>query len=153
MDYKENLHKAKQELSTADYIATITTAVIRDKNVLLNIFSHADNAVLLALNAFLTYQKELKQLKMIPASEELQRQIFFDDYANLLNMTGEEKRILNELKDIVYAHKKNQIEIKRGDDYIIVLTNYKTVTVNRNSIIKYLSVARGFINRLEGLLK
>lgn len=153
MDYKENLHKAKQEISTADYMNTITNALMRDKNVLLGIFTHADNAVMLALSAFLMRQKELKRLKMIPASEELQRQIFFDDYSSAFDMTSEEKCMLKELRDIVYAHKNNEIEFNRGDEYIIVLNNYKTIAVTQNSVTKYLSVAKGFINKVEGLLK
>jgi hypothetical protein len=153
MDYNGIMHQAKQEISTADYMNNVTNALMRDKNVLLNVFLHADNGIMLALSAYLVHLKNLKKIRMIPASEELKRQIFFESYSSALGMSYEEKRTLNELKDIVSAHKNNQIEFNRGDEYVIVLNNYKTITVTQNSVTKYLSVAKGFINKVEGMLK
>ena len=153
MGYNEIMHQAKQEISTADYMNNVTNALMRDKNVLLNIFLHADNGIMLALSAYLMHLKGLKKIKMIPAGEELKRQIFFESYSSALGMSYEEKRTLNELKDIVSAHKNNQIEFNRGDEYVIVLNNYKTITVTQNSVTKYLSVAKGFISKVEGMLK
>jgi hypothetical protein len=153
MDYKELLHKSKQEMSTADYMLTVTVPAIRDTNLLMSAFGHIDNSIILAITAFLAKQKENKKLRIFPSSEELRRQIFFEQFSSVVGITHDEKHILNELREIVDGHKKNQIEFKRGEDYVIVTHNFKTIDIKLGATIKYLSVARNLINKLEGQLK
>lgn len=151
MTWKELLLKARQEVSAADYTLKVTAGASRDKSVLINLLVHADNAVSLGMDAFLTRERELKNRRILPATEELRRQVFFSEYKLQLGITSEEKLILSELNEIAQAHKKNQLELKRGDEVIIILNNYKTVVVNEHSITKYLSLAKGFISKLESM--
>jgi hypothetical protein len=149
----ELMKKSRQEFSTADYMKTINLPVTNDRTMLLNILNHADNAVLLAITAFLTHEKLNRNLRVLPVSDELIRKIFFDDYSRHLQVTSEEKKLLAELNAIIKAHKRKEIELQRGEDYIIISDDYKTISVNPASIIKYLSIVQAFINKLEGMLR
>jgi hypothetical protein len=149
MQIDELMKKAKQELATAEYMSSVTSGVVRDRNVLLSVLLHADHSVFNALLAFLLKAKETKRLKLLPQSEELQRQIFFHDHAGGLGISGEDRQGLLELNQIAEAHRKNQLEFQHGDEFIIVLNDYRTVTVDKDGIRKYLNLAKAFVDKIE----
>lgn len=148
-DSKELLRESKREFSLADNIAIVAVPVVKDRNVFLSVLEHADKSIYLAMRSYLIKQKELKKLRMIPESEELSRQLFFEECADPLSITTSECHILTELNQLVRAHKKSYTEIKRGGDYIIFLPNFETVSVNETNVKRYLSTARVFINKIE----
>lgn len=149
MGFIELLKDAKRELSMADHINSVALPVVQDKNVFLSVLEHLDKGVYLGIRAYLSRQKELKKLRIFPESEDLSRRLFFQEYAKKIGLSTSEMHILNELNILVRAHRKNMNEIKRGDNYIIFLPNFETVTVNQVNLKRYLSTARVFINGLE----
>lgn len=141
--------RAKREFSMADHIATVTLPLLRDKKVFLSVLQHTDNSINHAIRAYLLQQKEKKTIRMVPASEELVRQLFFETFMEDIDLSIREKMGLDELNGLVNAHKKSQAELKRGEEYVIVLPSFNTVTVNQAQIKKYLSLAKDFINKVE----
>jgi hypothetical protein len=149
MEAKELFILAKRELSMADHIANITLPLIRDKNVFLGVLQHTNSSVNNAIRAYLLTQKEKKTIRVVPMSEELVRELFFETFMEDLDISVRDKMALDELNEVVIAHSKSQAELSRGEEYVIVLRNFNTVTVNPGQIKRYLSLTRDFISRLE----
>jgi hypothetical protein len=141
--------EAKKEMAMADHIATVTLPLIRDKKVFLSVLQHANSSVNGAIRSYLLLQKDKRRLRMVPSSEEIVRQLFFETFMEDLDVTIREKMELDEINDVVAAHNKSQAELKRGEEYVIVLPNFNTVTVNQNQIKRYLSSTKNFISKVE----
>ena len=149
MGFGELFHNAKKELSMADHIYAVALPVVQDKNVFLSVLEHLDKSISFGIRAYLARQRESKNLRILPESEDLTRRLFFQEYVKTLGILTSEMHILNELHLLVGVHKKSINEIKRGDNYVIFLPNFETVTVNQANLKRYLSKARNFINRIE----
>jgi hypothetical protein len=149
MDPLELLRDSRKEISMAEHIATITLPLLRDNRVFVNILSHANTSVLYAMRSFLERERELKRLRMVPYSEELIRQLFFESAISALGLNISDQKNTDELEKVVKAHKKSQMELKRGDNYIIVLPDFNTITINEIQVKKYLSIAKDFISKVE----
>lgn len=149
MGEEELFKEARKEFILADHIFSVALPVVKDKNVFLSILTHLDKSVHLAIRAYLYDQRKQKRIRIIPESRSLAKRLFFEEFTDSLGITTSEYHILKELSQLVKAHQKNQAEIKRGDNYIIFLPNFETVTVNENNIKRYLSIARSFINKVE----
>lgn len=149
MDFKNIFNQAKKELGLADHIFSFTLPIVKDKHVTLNVLNHLDRCIRLAAKAYVLKQRELKRIRILPKSDELYKRIFFEEFLKELNITTSEKHIVNEISLIVEAHKKSQMEIKRGEEYIIVLPNFEIVTINEKSIKRYINIVRSFINKIE----
>ncbi len=143
------LKESKKELGLADHIFMVALPVVKNKQVFLSILKHINKAVYLSIRAYMKKQRILKKIRMLPESEDLSRRMFFEEFKKNIGITTSERHIINELKNLVKAHEKNQGEIRRGDNYIIFLPNFETVTVNEQNVKRYLSIARGFINKVE----
>ncbi len=152
MGYKEIFSEAKKELGLADHIFMVALPLVKDKNVFLSVLEHLNKSVNLAMRAYIKRQRELKKIRILPESEDLSRRLFLEEFTKSLGITTSERHIINELNLLVKAHRKSQAEIKRGEDYIIFLPNFETVTVNESNIKRYLSIARNFINKIERCL-
>ncbi|MCD6547300.1 MAG: hypothetical protein J7K22_01960 [Nanoarchaeota archaeon] len=152
MDYLSLLKEAKRELGLADHILMVAFPIVRDKHIFLNVLTHADKSVILAIRAFIAKKKEARELRIIPESEELARRLFFEEFSKIVGITPSEKHLIQELKNVVIAHRKSQAEIKRGDEYIIFLPNFDSITINEQNVKRYLSIVRGFINKIEKVM-
>lgn len=150
MDYNELFKKSRRELSIADHMAAVALPMTRDKKVFLTILKHIDNSIHLMSKAYLLKKKKERIIGMVPESEKLCYQVFFEKFSSSLNIKNEEKHYLKELNKIVKAHNESQAEIKRGDSYVIFLPNFQTVTVDNSNIKKYLSVANRIFSKIEG---
>ena len=149
MGYNELFRQAKRELSMADHIMSVTVSFVRDTKIYFNVIEHARNAILMAMKSFLLMKKEQKEIRIIPSSDELIRQLFFETYMDSLGFSEIDEKIIDEMEYILNAHKKSQADLKRGREYVIVLPTYDTVTVNIDQIKKYLKEARELINKTE----
>ena len=141
--------EAKKEMAMADHIATVTLPLIRDKKIFLSVLQHANSSINGAIRSYLLLQKDKRRLRMVPSSEEIVRQLFFETFMEDLDVTIREKMELDEINEVVIAHNRSQAELKRGEEYVIVLPNFNTVTVNQNQIKRYLSLAKNFISKVE----
>jgi len=153
MGWHDLLKEAKQEISLADHISYMTLPMVRDKKVFHNLLNHIDKGVFFGIRAYLAKLNETKELRIVPRSEELIRRLFFESYSEKLMLSIEEIRQLKEINKLVQAHTHSQMDLKRGEEYIMILGNFKTVTVNENSVKKYLNSAKCFIKILENCME
>lgn len=141
--------EAKRELSLAEHIMTVTLPFLNDKKIYVNILEHINNAVFNGMRSFLLMKKEHKELRIVPENDELVKQLFFEMYMESLCLSSLDENFVNELGSILKSYKKSQAEIERGQDQVIVLPSYETVSINDDRIKKYLKDAKDFIIKTE----
>jgi len=141
--------EAKRELSLAEHIMTVTLPFLNDKKIYFNILEHINNAVFNGMRSFLLMKKEHKELRIVPESDELVKQLFFEMYMESLCLSSLDEKFVNALGNILKSYKKSQTEIERGQDHVIVLPSYETVSINDDQIKKYLKDAKDFITKTE----
>ncbi|MDD5182024.1 MAG: hypothetical protein PHC66_02520 [Candidatus Nanoarchaeia archaeon] len=149
MEYNQMFREAKRELSLAEHIMTVTLPFLNDKKIYFNILEHINNAIFNGMRSFLLMKKEHKELRIVPESNELAKQLFFEMYTDSLGLSSLDERFINELEHILKSYKKSQVEIERGQNQLIVLPSYETVSVNDDKIKKYLKDAKDFITKTE----
>jgi hypothetical protein len=153
MDSIEFLSNAKKEINLADHIYYVALPVVKDKKVFLSILNHLERSLLLAMRAYIINQKEKKKIRIIPESESLIVRLFFEEFSDTLSIKTSEKHIVKEILTVAKAYRKSQAEIKRGEDYIIFLPNFDTVTINEQNMKRYLSLSKTIINKIEEGIK
>lgn len=141
--------EAKRELSLAEHIMTVTLPFLNDKKMYFSVLEHVHNSVFNSIRSFLLMKKENKELRIVPESDELVKQLFFEMYTDSLGLSNTDEKFVNELTSLLKSHKKSQAEIERGYNEVIVLPNYNTVTLNDVQIKKYLKDAKDFISKTE----
>jgi hypothetical protein len=149
MEYNQMFREAKRELSLAEHIMTVTLPFLNDKKIYVNILEHINNAVFNGMRSFLLMKKEHKELRIVPENDELVKQLFFEMYMESLCLSSLDENFVNELGSILKSYKKSQAEIERGQDQVIVLPSYETVSINDDRIKKYLKDAKDFIIKTE----
>jgi CTP:phosphocholine cytidylyltransferase-like protein len=149
MEYSQMFREAKRELGLAEHIMTVTLPFLNDKKIYFNIIEHINNAVFNGMRSFLIMKKEQKDLRIIPESDELAKQLFFEMYTESLGLSNLDERFVNELVSVIKSYKKSQAEIGRGNSQVIVLPSYETVSINDEKIKKYLKDAKEFISKTE----
>ena len=149
MGWEDYFKKAKQEINLADHMAYMTLPMVKDQKVFHNLLKHIDKGLFLAMKAYLKKMNEEKELRIIPHSEELTRRLFLESYSNALSLSVQEIKKLKEINKLVRAHTKSQMDLKRGNEYVIILGNFKTVTVNESKMKEYLGLAKDFIRLME----
>ncbi len=141
--------KSRRELSIADHMSAVALPMVKDKKVFLTVLKHIKKSMYLMSRAYLLKQKKIRVIGVVPENEELCFQMFLEKFSSKFSIGSNEKHYLKELEKVVDAYENSQAEIKRGDNYVIFLPNFQTVTVNSSNVKKYLSVASKIFTRVE----
>jgi hypothetical protein len=149
MEYNSLFREAKKELGLGEHIFSVVLPFLKDNKVLFNVLEHLHSAVLFSIRSFLQMKKEQKGLRIIPESNLLARQLFFEMYMDELKFSALDEKMISEITSILNAHKKNMAELKRGLDNVIVLPDYNTITLNEIQVKKYLNYAKDFVFKTE----
>lgn len=143
--------EAKKQIFKADHMLTMTYPLIQEPKILVNVARNILEAVEKAMTAILEYEKTFKKIHAYQNTFEYKLNILKNQIGPRYNIPIEHLRLLQDLKEIMTAHKKSPIEFSRKDKFVICSDAYEIRTLTKEDLKRMISKAKVFITLANNL--
>ncbi|HIH38249.1 hypothetical protein J4460_06985 [Candidatus Woesearchaeota archaeon] len=140
----EYLQKANEYLSTAHYLLTVTYPIIDNPRFFLSVLDHLFLGLTNLMAAFLSSETMEADVHSFEDTFESKFALFKEIAPKYLERSEEHIQLLQEIKDLIVAHRKSPVEFTRDNSFIICMEDYSTRKITEEEIKKYISRARLF---------
>ncbi|MDO8740682.1 MAG: hypothetical protein Q7J54_03895 [Candidatus Woesearchaeota archaeon] len=150
--YEEAIQKAKKNIAVADHMISVTYTLLKDPRLLLSIVDNVFLALTYSMSALLYYERFYKA---IPAFNDTfgPKFMLFTERMQKYGISKDYTAMIREVKDIIVSHKKSPVEFIRKDRFVICSDNYRMNTISLDSIKKYVTKTKLFIQVIDTILK
>jgi len=151
--HEQLIQFAKKEIEIGDHLLYMTYPMIKETKFLLAITDHIIKSGRAALQALLEYERFYKRIDAYPKNFALEISIFRQKLEQRYNFDPVYYRLLNKLLEVYKFDKNSTVRFKRGDKYILTSSNYDMTVLDVNSVKRYSSVTRKFIETVRQVIK
>ncbi|MBN1923437.1 MAG: hypothetical protein JW791_01600 [Nanoarchaeota archaeon] len=151
-EYKTLIEQAYKEAKLADYMAYVTSKLVKDKKLLISIIDHINKSFYLALNAYLIKERLYRRVPPVPKEHELLIEMFFQNCAQNLKVEKGLKDTMLKINKAVNAYNERGMLLQRATKYVFVASNYELIDLKIDEVKEYLKKNLEFVNVIkEGL--
>ena len=150
--YKKLRDAANKKLKLADHILTMTYPMVNDPKVVLSAIENLFLAFTYAMSSLLYYERLFKRVPPFSDNFKNKFELFKDKCSKRYNIDDEIIRIMQDIKEIIVAHKKSPIEFQRKESLIICNGDYRIRTISANMIKVYVEKAKLFIKSISTIV-
>src|SRR3989339_632809 len=124
---------AKKKLHLADHILTQTYPLIQDNKLLLAVVENIFLALTNAMGSILYYERLFKKIPPFHDNFDSKFNMFRSRVVDSYNIDKEQVKFIQEIKDMIVAHKKSPVEFTKKDKFVICSDDYniKTITLEQ----------------------
>ena len=151
--FQELRDLANKKLHLADYILTNTYPIVKDPKLLLSSVENLFLAFNYGISSLLQYGRIFKKIPPYQDNFKSKFNIFKDKYTNMQGIGIECIEVIQEIKEIIVAHKKSPMEFPRRESLVICNENYRMKTITPNTIKNYVDKAKIFIKTVSTITK
>jgi len=151
--HEELFAKAKRESDLADHLLYVTYPLVKETKFLLAITEHIIRAAKLALRALLEYERYYKRLEPFPKKFGIEIELFREKPERRYGFDPRYFRLLRRLQELEVYRAESPMMFKRKDKYILTDREYNIKTIDVEKVKKYNNLVKGFIRRVEAILK
>jgi hypothetical protein len=143
--------KARREVDLADHLVYVTLPLVEDIKFILAIVDHIYNASALAIEGSLEQKKYYKKLEAFPRSYGAMTELWAN---HIMKDKFERKHLdfLKRLREVKNSITTSSMRFKRQDKYILTNDVYDLKVLDLDTVKKYLSIAKDFVNISEELI-
>ena len=150
--FQELRDLASKKLKLADHILTMTYPMIKDPRLLLSSIENLFLAFTYGMSSLLYYERLFKRIPPFQDNFASKFELFKENCSKKYNLDNEYPKIIQEIKEIIVAHKKSPMEFSRNDSLIICNGNYRMKTISSNMIHNYVQKAKLFIKNVSTIV-
>jgi len=147
------LQFAKKEIEVADHLLYMTYPMIKETKFLLAITDHIIKSGRAALQALLEFERLYKRIEAFPNNFAMEISIFRQKVESRYNFDPKFYRLLTKLLEVQKFDQNSTVRFRRGDRYILTSSNYEMTIIDINSVKRYSSLTRKFVDLVEGIIK
>ncbi|MBU0894499.1 MAG: hypothetical protein KKF48_00895 [Nanoarchaeota archaeon] len=144
--FLENLQKAEKTINTCDHIVYVTFPLIKDKNLLLKVFTETKKGIGYCINAILQYEYLYKRIKLFK-NPKINLRTFQEKCSIRYNITKQENNLITNLFNLAENHKKSSMEFMRNEKIIILSENLETKSISIEKIKEFLILAKNILEK------
>ncbi len=148
-EYKSLIDQAYKEAKLADYMAYVTSKLVKDKKVVISILDHIHKSYMLSLTAFLSRERFYRRVPPVPKEPLLLIDLFFNQYAQSLNVNQSLKQVMLKISKAIKAYNERGMLLQRGTKYVFVAANYELIDVKPDDVKVWLKQNLNFINLMK----
>lgn len=149
--FQEKLVQAQKKLSNADHMLTITYSMVKDSKLLLSVLDNIYQSQLQAISALLHYERTFKN---IPAFSEENSLITYQNHVeSRLNFDAKYRLMLQEIKELMYAHKNSPIEFGRENSHVILDDESQPHVIKTEQLKEYVTTSKEFLKKIVEIMK
>lgn len=147
--YEEEIKKAEEEIKMADHLIYVTSPVVKDKNLLLSAFDHIYEAFKRAVNGYLLYKRNKKEIFSLPRGEKQKVNVFLKKFGNELGIGNEEQRNYLKFERTGRKKEKGKYSLLKKNSLHFVLEEYRTTSIKVDQIKDNLLMIKSLINKIN----
>ncbi|MBD3263097.1 hypothetical protein GF374_01820 [Candidatus Woesearchaeota archaeon] len=151
--HEQLMQIAKKEIEVADHLLYMTYPMIKETKFLLAIAGHIITASRAALQSLLEYERYYKQIEAYPKNFAMEISIYRQKLEEKYKFDPKYYRLLGKLLEVYKYDKNGTMRFRRGNKYILTSHDYDTATLDLNSVKRYSSVTRKFVNDIKAVIK
>ena len=150
--FQELRDLANKKLQLADHILTMTYPMIKDPHLLLSSIENLFLAFSYGIGSVLHYDRVFKRISPFPDDFASKFELFRDKCAKRYNLNNEYTKIIEDLRNILVAHKKSPMEFSRNERFVICNGNYRMRAISLNEVKSYVEKAKLFIKNVSSIV-
>jgi len=150
--FQELRDVASKKLHLADHILTMTYPMIKDSKLLLSAIENLFLALTYGMSSLLHYERLFKRIPPFADNFASKFELFKDKCVHRYNIDEEIIKIIQDIKEIIIAHKKSPMEFTRKETLVICDRDYRTRIISENMIKSYVEKAKLFIKNISTIV-
>jgi hypothetical protein len=147
----EAREKAKKKIQVADHILSVTYPLVKDTKLLLAVIENIFLAYTNTIASLLYYERAFKRIPPFQENFESKFMMFKETCIFKYNINRSCIADIQDLKNIIIAHKKSPVEFTRKDRFVICSDNYKLKTISIDELKKQIDKAKLFIQEMNNI--
>ncbi len=148
----EAREKAKKKIHLADHILTVTYPLVKDTKLLLAVIENIFLAYTNAISSLLYFERLLKKIPPFQENFESKFMMFKETCIFKYNVNKSCIADIQDLKNIIMAHRRSPVEFTRKDRFVICSDNYKLKTISIDELKKQIDKAKLFIQEMNNII-
>ena len=150
--YQLLARKAFNNFKAADHLTYITLPLLKDTRLILTVLENLNLSLINGMNSILEYERLYRRISALPENLDLRLDIF-KVVGKRHNVTEEELNLIRSIKNILERHKNSPVEFSRPGKFVICADDFKIKTVSVEEIKQYLILAKGFLRKVDGIIR
>ncbi len=149
--FQESRDSAKKNIKIADHMLSVTYPLVKDNKLLLAVIENIFLAYTNTIGSLLYYERLFKRIPPFQENFESKFNMFKEICVLKYNIDKSYIADIQDMKNIIIAHKKSPVEFARKDRFVICSNNYKLETISVNEIKKHIDKAKLFIQEINNI--
>jgi hydrogenase maturation factor len=150
---EECQRKADKYLSTAQYMIAVTYPMVSDARMLITILDNVFLALTNAMGAILYSERMLKTIPPFHDTFDSKYMVFTEEASHRLAEKDTTLALLQEVKELILAHKQSPVEFTKEGKYVICSDTYAMKTIDAEQIKNYISKTSLFCQESQKIVE
>ena len=150
--FQELREAANKKLHLADHMLTMTYPIVKDPKLLLCVIENLFLALAYGMSSLLYYERIFKRIPPFTDNFAIKFELFKDKCLDKYNLDDEIIKIMQDIREIIVAHKKSPMEFPRKETLVICNGDYRMKTISVNMIKDYVEKAKLFIKNISTIV-
>ncbi len=151
--FSELIESSQKKLALADHILTVTYPLAKDPKLLITLAENIFLSFSYAISSLMYYELKYKRISSFDDSFKTKFNIFREECAGRYGIENIHIKAIQELREVLLAHKKSPMEFPRKESFVICDESYESKILTQNILKEYLKKAKLFIKRLSTIVK
>ena len=149
--FQEVREKANKHIHIADHMLSFTYPLVKYNKLLLAVIENIFLAYTNAIGSLLYFERTFKRIP--PFQENFESKFTMFKETCVLRYKFDKNYVVDiqDLKNIILAHRKSPMEFSRKDRFVICSNNYKIETIGTNELKKHIDKAKLFIQEITNI--
>ncbi len=151
--FQELLFEANKAFKNADHLIYVTYPLVNDVKLIVTIVDNLNKALLSGMDALLQYEYLYKRISFLPRDFNDKIEVFKTYCIPKYSIDRESLLLVSDIKKLVEHRKNSPIEFVRSGKFVMCTSDYKMRVLNYDKVKNFVIQGKGFINKLNGILK
>jgi hypothetical protein len=151
--YEEARDKAARNVKIADHMLTQTYPLVNDPKILVSVIENIFLSLTNSMASLLYFEKACKNMPPFHDTFESKYNLFKMKLVDKHNIDKNYIKFIEDMRDIVVAHKKSPMEFSRNGSFVICSDTYNMKSLAPNNIKLFVSKAKSFNEEINKIIK
>jgi hypothetical protein len=151
--FQDLIIQADKAIKTADHLTYVTYPLVNDAKLMVTIMDNLNKANLLCIEALLQYEYLYKRTSGVPKILKDKIDIFKSYCIPKYNIPRENLLLVGDINSIMEHRKKSPIEFTRSKNFVMCTSDYKMKVLNFDKVKNFTVQTKGFVSRIQGILR
>lgn len=151
--FEELMDAAQKKLKIAEHLLTVTYPLVKDPKLLFPVAENLFLAFSYGIGSLLYYERLYKRVPPFPDDFKSKFGLFREECSARYNIDKTHIAAMQDLREIILAHKKSPMSFSRKESFIICDQSYFTRTLSYGLLKGYTEKAKLFIKKLSTIIK